>query len=196
MTATSILRATGHRTMPWKNGGGSTTEIAVAPEGAGLDGFDWRISMALVAADGPFSAFPEIDRTLSILEGGGLVLHGLDQGPVRLERMTAPFTFPADATVSTALLDGPITDLNVMVRRGRFRDRTRRLSGRGPLTATAEGSVAFLIAVAPCRVTVGDGRLVSLDRNDTLRLDAPGGTHLAIAADGPVEACLVEIAPA
>lgn len=31
--------------------------------------FDWRISMATVATDEPFSIFPGIDRTLSILDG-------------------------------------------------------------------------------------------------------------------------------
>ncbi len=49
-----ILRASDHRVMPWKNGGGSTTEIAVFPIDSGLDAFDWRVSMATVAADGPF----------------------------------------------------------------------------------------------------------------------------------------------
>ena len=31
---------------PWKNGGGTTREVAVSPEGAGLDDFAWRISLA------------------------------------------------------------------------------------------------------------------------------------------------------
>lgn len=45
------------RRMPWKNGGGITTEIAIAPPGATLDAFDWRISTARVEAAGPFSRF-------------------------------------------------------------------------------------------------------------------------------------------
>ena len=69
-----ILRAENYRRMRWKNGGGETAEIAVFPEGAGLDEFDWRISMARVEAGGPFSRFPGVDRTLSILEGEGMVL--------------------------------------------------------------------------------------------------------------------------
>ncbi len=67
-----ILRAADHKRMPWKNGGGETVEIAVAPQDAALGDFDWRISMATVAADGPFSIFPGIDRTLSILSGSGM----------------------------------------------------------------------------------------------------------------------------
>ena len=66
-----VLRAENYRRMPWKNGGGETTEIAVFPAGAGLDDFDWRVSMARVESSGPFSVFPGIDRTLAILEGEG-----------------------------------------------------------------------------------------------------------------------------
>ncbi|MBM7325185.1 HutD family protein, partial [Agrobacterium sp. S2] len=49
--------------MPWKNGGGVTTEIIVHPAKASMADFDWRISMANVAQDGPFSIFPGVDRT-------------------------------------------------------------------------------------------------------------------------------------
>src|SRR3546814_10305481 len=73
-----VLRAAAHRVMPWKNGGGSTTEVAVAPDGAGLDEFDWRISMAVVGADGPFSGFPGVDRTLAVPARAGLPRPGLD----------------------------------------------------------------------------------------------------------------------
>ncbi|TIN81446.1 MAG: HutD family protein, partial [Mesorhizobium sp.] len=69
-----ILRAAEYRSMPWKNGGGVTTEIAVSPSGAGLDDFDWRVSMARVELSGPFSQFAGIDRTLAVLEGEGIVL--------------------------------------------------------------------------------------------------------------------------
>lgn len=189
-----ILRATDHRTMPWKNGGGSTTEVAIAPEGAGLDGFDWRISMATVAADGPFSSFPGVDRTLAILDGRGLVLHGLAGGPVRLERASEPLAFPADAAVSATLVDGPITDLNVMTRRGRFRGRARRVAGDAGIAPDA--SLAFLLAETPCRVAVDGTAPVELGRHDALRLDDPSGRRLAVTADGAVEAFLVELARA
>jgi environmental stress-induced protein Ves len=185
-----ILRAAQHRTMPWKNGGGSTTEIAVAPDGAGLDGFDWRISMAVVAADGPFSAFPGVDRTLAVLQGNGLVLHGLPGGPVRLARGAAPFAFPADAAVSATLPDGAITDLNVMTRRRRFRSRVRRTAGSATLDAGT--AVAFVLAEAPCRVAVDDAEAVALDRHDALRLDRTAGRHVTVGDGG---AWLIELLP-
>ena len=61
---TLLIPYAGLESAPWKNGGGSTTEIAIAPPGAGLDDFDWRISLATISEDGPFSVFPGIDRTL------------------------------------------------------------------------------------------------------------------------------------
>ena len=62
------------RQLPWKNGKGATLELAIAPPGAGLDDFDWRISSARVEGAGPFSHFPGIDRSLGLLSGAGLRL--------------------------------------------------------------------------------------------------------------------------
>ncbi|TCR06156.1 hypothetical protein EDF70_101109 [Neorhizobium sp. JUb45] len=95
-------------------------EIAVFPQGATVDTFDWRISMATVSEDGPFSVFDGIDRTLSILEGAGMALLVDGCEPVLLTQTSAPHPFPADAPTMAKLADGTITDLNVMTRRGRF----------------------------------------------------------------------------
>jgi environmental stress-induced protein Ves len=115
-----ILRAADHKSMPWKNGGGVTTEIAVSPEGAGLDAFDWRVSMARVERDGPFSVFPGVDRTLAVLEGNGIRLTIGGREPVLLGVGSEPLAFPADEPTHGALRGGPILDLNVMARRGVF----------------------------------------------------------------------------
>ena len=85
-----ILRAADRVPAAWKNGGGVTREVASWPEQAGLDGFDWRISLAEVAAGGPFSVFPGVDivRTstaLPVASGRTVVLLVLE-GRVRLGR--------------------------------------------------------------------------------------------------------------
>jgi environmental stress-induced protein Ves len=122
-----IIRAHQCRTTPWKNGGGSTTEIAAAPEGASLETFDWRISMARVACDGPFSSFPGIDRTLAVVKGHGMVLTIGSDAPVTLSSGTDPFSFAGDTLTPARLTDGEIIDLNVMTRRERFGHRLRRI---------------------------------------------------------------------
>lgn len=122
-----IIRADEQTTTPWKNGGGSTTEIAAEPAGASLDTFHWRISMAQVASDGPFSEFPGIDRTLSVVKGTGLSLTIGDNAPVMLDRGSPAISFAGDIATSARLGAGEITDLNVMTWRLRFSHRLRRI---------------------------------------------------------------------
>jgi environmental stress-induced protein Ves len=193
-----LLRAADHRTMPWKNGGGSTTEIAVAPAGASIDDFDWRVSTATVAADGPFSLFPGVDRVLALLEGAGLDLDGADplRGPVRLDPHSAPVTFGADLPVAARLHRGPITDLNVMTRRGRFAARIwRAAAGQMPVVIGAGGTV-LLFAMTPSRVDFDGLTIPPLSPRDVVRLDGPTDGQLAIdGIGGAVDAWVVEISP-
>ena len=112
------LRPADYRVMPWKNGGGMTTEIAVHPPGAGLDGFLWRISIADIATSGPFSTFPGIDRTIMLLVDRPMELRS-DAGSVTL-RQYAPHAFAGEERIGGALGDGPVRDFNVMARRGRI----------------------------------------------------------------------------
>ena len=67
-----IIRHASLEPKPWKNGGGVTREaLRVPPSG---DPFQWRVSLAQIDASGPFSDFTGYDRTLVLLEGGGLSL--------------------------------------------------------------------------------------------------------------------------
>ena len=92
---------------PWKNGGGSTREIACWPPGAGFDDFDWRVSIATIAASGPFSTFAGVDRTIVLLEGDGVRLRSAD-GAIdhRLDTPLAPFAFGGDEPIDCTLLGG------------------------------------------------------------------------------------------
>ncbi|WFP61282.1 HutD family protein [Mesorhizobium sp. WSM4904] len=142
-----ILRAAGYRVMPWKNGGGTTTEIAISPDGAGLDDFDWRISMARVETGGPFSSFVGVDRTLAVLEGDGIVLDIAGLPPARLTAASAPLSFPGDVRTGAALIGGPITDLNVMTRRGRFSHAVERLPLQGQVEIVPGDGTTIVLPV-------------------------------------------------
>lgn len=104
---------------PWKNGCGLTRELALAPPGAPMDDFDWRLSIAVVARDAPFSAFPGVDRCIVLLDGNGMRLRTAT-GTHRLDRPGVPLAFSGDEAVEAELIDGATTDFNVMVRRGRW----------------------------------------------------------------------------
>ncbi|MGE6782488.1 HutD/Ves family protein [Ensifer adhaerens] len=140
-----VLSASSYKRMPWKNGGGETVEIAVSPENASLADFDWRVSMATVATDGPFSSFPGIDRTLSILQGKGMRLMIDGREPVLMTGGTAPLPFPADAATSATLADGPIVDLNVMTRRGKLAHTVQRLALDHPHRAETSGGTTLVL---------------------------------------------------
>src|SRR4051812_41801439 len=85
--ANRVIRPAGYRVMPWKNGQGTTTEIAVHPLGAALDAFTWRLSIADLAASGPFSTFAGYDRILVQLEGAPMALAHEGRGEHRLTRL-------------------------------------------------------------------------------------------------------------
>ena len=117
-----VIRPSDYRVMPWKNGGGVTTEIFASPPSGD---FDWRVSIATVNADGPFSSFAGYERHIMTLAGAGMKLDV--EGRVRfvLEPFK-PFSFSGDVQVSGSLLGGPVLDFNLMV---------RRHYGRGALSA-------------------------------------------------------------
>lgn len=173
-----ILRAADHKVMPWKNGAGSTTEVAIAPAGAGLDGFDWRVSMAGVVEDGPFSAFPGIDRTLAVLEGEGLRLEVEGRTTQAVLPGGEPASFPGDAPTRATLLGGPIVDLNVMTRRGRWAHRLSRHTLAGEVTLAPERGVMLILALTP-GLTIG---AETLGRLDALVSDAPVRVEAQTAA--------------
>lgn len=94
---------------PWKNGGGVTRELLAWPTPS-----EWlvRISVADIEVDGPFSAFPGIKRTITVLSGVGIWLAA--PVDVELRRKHPPFTFSGEIAPHCKLLRGPTRDLNAM----------------------------------------------------------------------------------
>lgn len=148
-----VLHPSDHQRMPWKNGGGTTSEIwkAVSPD----SGILWRLSIADVASDGPFSAFPGIDRWIMVIEGKGMELT-VDGRSQRLDDPFEPFAFSGDAETDCRLIAGPIRDFNLMVARS---------YGSGALRvqhlAAGENAVAFAENVAALHVLRGQIELQS-----------------------------------
>ena len=104
--------------MPWKNGGGVTREIVCQPMGSGISDFDWRVSIAHIASDGPFSAFPGVDRIITLLSGGGVHLKSKDHDVNHLlNEPLLPFAFKGETNINASLLDEDCHDFNVMTRR-------------------------------------------------------------------------------
>jgi len=182
--------------MAWKNGGGETAEIAIFPEGATLDTFDWRVSMATVASDGPFSAFPGVDRSLCILKGKGLTLSPASRGPVQVEAAGQPIVFPSEIPIAARLTDGPVTDFNVMTRRGRFRHHVSRMVLTEPGALRRHGALMLIfLADGEAEIGVASGRLRAAC-GDTVLVDEADGAEASFSPLGPLLLYIVDLWPA
>ena len=139
-----IIRSADYPVRPWKNGGGTTRDIVVSPPGASLDDFHWRLSLARVDRDGPFSRFDHIDRTLVLLTGA-MTLH---EGDRRLDLVRhEPVMFAGERSIEAKLAGGSTLDFNVMTRRGRVRHTVRResFSKRTNIAASANSTIVLFV---------------------------------------------------
>ena len=129
-------------TQPWKNGGGVTHEIAREDRDGALL---WRLSIAEVASDGPFSTFTGLSRILTVIDGAGLYLHTpkgrLDALPL------APVAFSGDLPVQSRMIDGPIRDFNVIWDESRLSASVQLVTGHLPACPAAPGRIYALLAL-------------------------------------------------
>jgi environmental stress-induced protein Ves len=179
-----------YRRMPWKNGGGTTHEIAAHPEDSALDTFDWRVSIAEVARDGPFSRFPGIDRTITLIDGAGMRLSG-NHRQVLLGAFE-PYAFDGGTPVDCALVSGPVRDFNAMVRRERARGNVTVVRRKAVLDP-ADFLLAFA-AVGAHECEVDGAPPMRLAPHHTLVVDRRAREAAGPIAIRPLEAGSVALA--
>lgn len=187
------LPAAQRRPRRWKNGGGVTYDVVSFPETADLDTFSWRVSIAEVASDGAFSVFPDIDRTMAILEGEGLALAVTGMEPFDLRRDDSPRAFPADRETFARLLSGAIVDLNAMSRRSAFKNSMKVVEVAGVLSFSTVGD-AVLVWCGGTGEIACDMGIVTPDRHDAFVAQEPVTWHLR--SEVSAKALLVEFTPA
>lgn len=189
MTSTRLLSPRDFRRVPWRNGGGTTSQIATWPAQVQGDAFAGRVSIAEIDRDGAFSAWPGIDRTLVLLEGDGVVLAS-DGAEVELRSPLEPYRFPGDAACECRLVGGPARAFNLMVRRGEARgalvvaDAAAAIAGewRFGLCYAARGACECLLA-GRAPVTVATGQALVVDGDEPI-----GALHV-----NPIDAGAVAI---
>lgn len=178
----SILTQASRNVMPWKNGGGSTTEIYVSPPGADFASFDWRISLASIAATGPFSSFPGIDRSLSLVAGAGVDLQIVDEGEKSLAialrlGQTETVQFRGEAKVDAQIVQGETLDFNVMTRRTRCQHQFARLNLSGTQTWQTNGQQALIFVATGSAGINTAGQQWQLQQGDSLLLDSSDSSN-------------------
>jgi hypothetical protein len=155
---------------PWKNSGGITREVASLAHA-------WRVSIADIDRDGPFSRFDGIDRLLIVLDGAGVTLDS--PGVLRAFHIAR---FAGEAPVVARLANGPVRVFNLMTYRGTVRASVDIV--RSPVRRTlAADTVLFVCAQGATEVRVGQTR-IALNRFDTLRIDRANPVEIDIQGDG------------
>ncbi len=120
----------------------------------------WRLSLADVQCDGPFSVFPDTERLLTVVSGKGMDLHGPDT--TFAARPLAPLRFPGDIPVDGICLDGPVQNFNLIFDPRRIEADVSLMDGQLHDSATHESRVALHvlsggISVAGCAgLNLGD----------------------------------------
>ena len=196
MNRITLLRAGDYRRTRWKNDGGWTTEIARDPRGDDAN-FRWRVSIADIESDGPFSSFPGIDRDLVLLAGSGIELD-IDAAPtLRLADRFQRAHFAGDSRVDCRLVAGATRDFNVMARRDAVRADVIVRPLVGPMVIFGERATEWLAHVFSGHANMRDGE----ERHDaaageTFVIDFRDDASGRVVIDGGGELVLAKFGPA
>jgi environmental stress-induced protein Ves len=188
-----LYRAADYPRMPWRNGGGTTQEVACNPGGS-TAAFDWRLSIADVAQDGGFSAFTGYQRIITVLEGQGiqLTVDGHEQAPLAPRKA---YAFLGDAQVDCRLLDGAIRDFNLFYAPARYHARLQWVSAACTFHSAAH-SVLVLNAGQELTVRINGAAHALPSRYDCLHVEGQSGlAQYQLDAAGGVDACVIELQP-
>jgi environmental stress-induced protein Ves len=193
-----LLRASDYRRERWRNGAGWTREVH-AHAAAGSSQWDWRLSIAEIDADAPFSAFPGVDRELVLLEGNGLRLRFDDGELVELHPPHGRVRFAGERALRGELVDGPTRDFNLMWRRDAVHARLwhRPLVGSMVLFAEARSTWALHVMAGEVRLgDAGDAGGIAAMQGDTLLLAGGPVSRARYPLDGGGELLVIRVMPA
>ncbi|MCB1574743.1 MAG: HutD family protein [Xanthomonadales bacterium] len=190
--ALRVLHPREYRRTRWKNDGGWTTEIASEPMPDPAQGFRWRVSIADIESDGPFSAFPGIERDLLLLAGTGIELDINDAAPMRLDQRFQRVHFAGEDAVGCRLLAGPTRDFNVMARRGVVSAEVHARPLNGTMLVFVEPGDTWLIHMFAGQAGIRSGvETVAAETGETLLVDSGMQGRERVVIEGGGELVLV-----
>jgi environmental stress-induced protein Ves len=194
MDASRVIPANDYRRERWKNGAGWTREIHAHQAPAPAHGWDWRLSIAEIEQDAPFSAFPGVDRELVLLSGNGLRLSFDDGALHELQPPHDRLRFAGEREVFGELVDGPTQDFNLMWRRDAIDAQLWHRPLVGPMVVFAEpGEVWALYLIGGQARFADESGLPGLAAGDTALLQA-GDARLRHVLDGAGELLVIRLA--
>jgi environmental stress-induced protein Ves len=192
MARLTLLQPTDYQRTRWKNDGGWTTEIARSADGDGAD-FRWRISIAEIERDGPFSSFPGIARDLLLLEGNGIELDIDGAAPRSMTQRFERVQFDGESSVDCRLIAGPTRDFNVMARRAAVRAEVVARPLVGSMVIFPQADAEWFVHVFAGHADARSGeQTFSLESGASLLADFRDGGGSRIVLEGGGELVLVK----
>ncbi|MBZ9610507.1 HutD/Ves family protein [Rheinheimera maricola] len=178
--STEVITPAQWQTQRWQNGGGITHQLCRQDDGTGML---WRLSIAEVASNGPFSRFDNIDRIIILLQGDGFSLHGVGNNPQRIDTPLTPFAFAGETAIHCRLINGAVRDFNLMIRRGALQAKLQVFAlSLAVQTLPLSSQTVIYVASGIVDAEVGVKRF-SLQEQHTLRLSNETGSVQLSSAD-------------
>ena len=188
----TLIPANEYHRERWKNGLGWTREIVRWPAGPGE--WDWRLSIAEVDKDAPFSRFPGVDRELVLLAGEGMRLVFDDGESVDLLPPHDRLRFSGERDLHAELISGPTQDFNLMWRRERVDASLLHRPLVGPMLFFPEPGVTWAVYVMAGRAVFKVQRSpMVLEQGDTALIAAAPGSARRVILEGGGELLLARI---
>ena len=158
------------QTLPWRNGLGSTVELLAETPNKNED-FSWRLSIASVANDGPFSDFSGYDRTLLLLEGSGITLNK-PNGIFKVLNSSLDYAnFKGEDLIDATLHDGPIKDFNIMTLRSICTSSVTAIDETSESLLNINADKLLVYSIKPVNIKIGLESSISLEANHLLQFN-------------------------
>jgi len=158
------------QTLPWRNGLGSTVELLAETPNKNED-FSWRLSIASVANDGPFSDFSGYDRTLLLLEGSGITLNK-PNGIFKVLNSSLDYAnFKGEDLIDATLHNGPIKDFNIMTLRSICTSSVTAIDETSESLLNINADKLLVYSIKPVNIQIGLEASISLEANHLLQFN-------------------------
>ena len=158
------------QTLPWRNGLGSTVELLAETPNKN-EVFSWRLSIASVANDGPFSDFSGYDRTLLLLEGSGITLNK-PNGIFKVLNSSLDYAnFKGEDLIDATLHDGPIKDFNIMTLRSICTSSVTAIDETSESLLNINADKLLVYSIKPVNIKIGLESSISLEANHLLQFN-------------------------
>ena len=158
------------QTLPWRNGLGSTIELLAETPNKN-EAFSWRLSIASVANDGPFSDFSGYDRTLLLLEGSGITLNK-PNGIFKVLNSSLDYAnFKGEDLIDATLHNGPIKDFNIMTLRSICTSSVTAIDETSESLLNINADKLLVYSIKPVNIQIGLEVSIGLEANHLLQFN-------------------------